>query len=63
MACVVDLRKPRLGEYKAPSSLSLYQYPPEVLHYSGNRISVTLGKDLTFISNVFVLLKCDWNYN
>ena len=59
MACVVDLRKPRLGEYKAPSSLSLYQYPPEVLHYSGNRISVTLGKDLTFISNVFVLLKCD----
>ena len=55
MACVVDFWKPRLGEYKAPSSLSLYQYPPEVLHCSGNRISVTSGKDLTFITNVFVL--------
>ena len=52
-----------LEEYKAPSSLSLRQYPPEVLHCSGNRISVTSGKDLTFITNVFLLLKCDWNYN
>ena len=55
MACVVDFWKPRLEEYKAPSSLSLCQYPPEVLHCSGNRISVTSGKDLTFITNVFVL--------
>ena len=60
---VVDFWKPRLEEYKAPSSLSLRQYPPEVLHSSGNRISVTSGKDLTFITNVFLLLKCDWNYN
>ena len=60
---VVDFWKPRLEEYKAPSSLSLRQYPPEVLHCSGNRISVTSGKDLTFITNVFLLLKCDWNYN
>ena len=59
MACVVDLRKPRLGEYKALSSLSLCQYLQEVLHCSGNRISVTLRKDLTFITNVFLLLKCD----
>ena len=59
MACVVDFWKPRLEEYKAPSSLSLCQYPPEVLHCSGNRISVTLRKDLTFITNVFLLLKCD----
>ena len=42
---VVDFWKPRLEEYKAPSSLSLRQYPPEVLHCSGNRISVTSGKD------------------
>ena len=55
IACVVDFWKPRLEEYKAPSSLSLHQYPPEVLHCSGNRISVTSGKDLTFITNVFVL--------
>ena len=55
IACVVDFWKPRLEEYKAPSSLSLRQYPPEVLHCSGNRISVTSGKDLTFITNVFVL--------
>ena len=46
-------------EYKALSSLSLCQYLQEVLHCSGNRISVTLGKDLIFITNVFVLLKCD----
>ena len=59
MACVVDFWKPRLGEYKALSSLSLCQYLQEVLHCSGNRISVTLEKDLTFITNVFVLLKCD----
>ena len=59
MACVVDFWKPRLGEYKALSSLSLCQYLQEILHCSGNRISVTLGKDLTFITNVFVLLKCD----
>ena len=59
MACMVDFWKPRLGEYKAPSSLSLCRYPPEVLHCSGNRISVTSGKELTFITNVFLLLKCN----
>ena len=64
MARGIDFWKPRLGEYTAPSSLCLCQYPPELSHRSGNRISVSSGKDLTFIANdIFLLLKCDGNYN
>lgn len=60
MAREVDFQKSRLGEYTAPSSLCLCQYPPEVSHCSGDRISVSLGKRLTFITNdIFVLLKFD----
>ena len=61
MARGMDFRKPRLGEYTAPSSLCSYQYPPEVSH---NRISVSSGKGLDFIKNdVFLILKYDGNYN
>ena len=30
--CGMDFQKPRLGEYTAPLSLCLHQYPPEALH-------------------------------
>ena len=66
MARGMDFRKPRLGEYvhTAPSSLCSYQYPPEVSHCSRNRISVSSGKGLNFITNdVVLLLKYDENYN
>ena len=64
MARGMDFRKPRLGEYTAPSSLCSYQYPPEVSHCSRNRISVSSGKGLDFITNdVFLLLKYDGNCN
>ena len=32
MARGMDVRKPRLGEYTAASSLCLCQHPPEVSH-------------------------------
>ena len=51
-------------EHKAPSSLCLCQYPPEVSHCSGNRIPVSSGKGLTFNTNdVFLFVKFDGNYN
>ena len=57
MARGMDSRKPKLGEYTAPSSLCLCQYLPEVLRCSRNRISVTSGKGLNFITiDVFLLL-------
>ena len=65
----MDFRKPRLGEYMAPSSLSLCQYLPEVSHCSRNRISVrkaqeSSGKGLNCITNdAFLLSKYDGNYN
>ena len=64
MAGGMDFRKPRLGEYvyTAPSSLCSYQYPPEVSHCSRNRISVSSGKGLNFITNdVNLLSKYDVN--
>ena len=45
--------EPRLGEYTASSSLCLCQYPPEVLHCSRNRISVSSRKSVKF------LIKCN----
>ena len=54
------------GRIQGPSSLSSCscQYPPEVSHCSGKRITVSAGKGLAFItSNVFLLLKYDGNYN
>ena len=64
MACGIDFWKPRLGEYMVPSSLCLCQYPPELSHRSGNRISASSGKGLNFITNdIFLLLRCDGNYN
>ena len=51
MAREMDFRKPRLGEYTAASSLCLCQHPPEVSHCSRNRISVSSGKGLSFITN------------
>ena len=45
MARGVDFGKPRLGEFTAPSSLSLCQYPPEVSHCSRNRISVRKSQE------------------
>ena len=66
MARGMDFWKPsyRLGEYTTPSSLCLCQYPPEVSRCSRNRISVSSGKRLDFITNdVFLLLKYDGNYN
>ena len=64
MARGIEFWKPRLGEYTAPSSLCLCQYPPELSRRSGNGISVSSGKDLTFIANdTFLLLKYDGNYN
>ena len=57
MARGMDFRKPRLGEYTAPSSLCLCQYLPEVLRCARNRTSVTSGKGLNFITiDVFLLL-------
>ena len=54
----------RLGEYTTPSNLCLCQYPHEVSHCSLNRISVSPGKGLKFITNdVRLLLKYDGNYN
>ena len=62
MARAMDFRKPRLGEYSTPSSLCLCQYPPKISHCSRNRISVSSGKGLHFITNyVFLLLECDGN--
>ena len=50
--------------YTAPSSLCLWQYPPKVSHCSRNRILVSSGKSLTFITNyVFLVTKYDGNYN
>ncbi|RMX44752.1 hypothetical protein pdam_00009181 [Pocillopora damicornis] len=64
MARGIDFRKPRLGEYTAASSLCLCQHPPEVLHCSRNRISVSSGKGLNFITNdIVLLLKHDGNKN
>ena len=64
MACGMDLRKLRLEECTAPSSLCLCQYPPEVSHCSRNRISVSSGKGLNFITNyVFLVTKYNGNYN
>ena len=64
MARGMDFRKPRLGEYTTPSNLCLCQYPHEVSHCSLNRISVSPGKGLKFITNdVRLLLKYDGNYN
>ena len=60
----MDFRKPRLGEYTAPLSLFLCQYPSEVAHCSRNRISVSSGKGLNFITiDVNLLSKYDGNYN
>ena len=48
------------GEYTAPSSLCLCQYPPEVSHCSRNRISVSSGKVFNSITNDVILsLKYD----
>ena len=64
MARGMDFRRPRLGEYTAPSSLCSYLYTPEFSHCSHNRISVSSGKGLDFIKNdVFLILKYDGNYN
>ena len=64
MARGIDFRKPRLGECTAASSLCLCQHPPEVLHCSRNRISVSSGKGLNFITNdIVLLLKHDGNKN
>ena len=61
MARGMDFRKSRLAEHKAPSSLSLCQYPPEVSHCSGNRIPLSSGKGLTFDTNdVFLFFKIRW---
>ena len=46
MARGMYFRKLRLEEYMAPSSLCLYQYPPEVSLCSRNRISVSSGKGM-----------------
>ena len=46
----MDFQKPRLREYTAPSSLCLCQYSPEVSHCSRDRISVSSGKGLNFIT-------------
>ena len=60
----IDLRKLRLGECTAASSLCLCQHPPEVSHCSRNRISASSGKGLNFITNdVVLLLKYDGNKN
>ena len=60
----IDFRKPKLREYTAPSSLCLCQHPPEVSHCSRNRISVSRGKGVNFITNVvFLLSKYEGNYN
>ena len=64
MARGIDFWEPRLEEHTAPSSFCLCQYLPELSHRSGNRISVSSEKSLTFITNVvFLLLKYDGNYN
>ena len=64
MACGMDFRKPRLAEYKDPSSLCLCQYAPEVSHCPGNRIPLSSGEGLTFNTNdVFLFVKFDGNYN
>ena len=41
MACGMDFRKPRLGEYTA---FELVFMPPEVSQCSRNRMSVSSGK-------------------
>ena len=57
MARGMDFRKPRLREYMASSSLCTCQYPPEVLHCSRSRLSVSLN----FIKNdVFLFVKIRW---
>ena len=64
MARGIDFWKPSLGEYTAPSSLCLCQYMPELSHRSGNSITVSSGKSLTFITNdIFLLLRYDGNCN
>ena len=64
MACRTEIWKHRLGEYTAPSSLCLCQCPPKVSHCPHNRILVSPGKGLNFITNsIFLLLKYDRNYN
>ena len=40
--------EPRLGEYMAPSSLCLCQYPPKVPQCSRNRISVRKAQERAY---------------
>ena len=62
MARGMNFEKPRLGQNTCPSSLCLFQYPLEVSHCSDNRISVSLGKGLNFITNyMFLFLNYDGN--
>ena len=64
MAHGMYFRKLRLGEYTTPSSFCLCQYPPEVSHGSRNRISVSSGKGLNFITNyVYLVTKYDGNHS
>ena len=64
MARGMDFWKPWLGEFMAPLSLFLCQYPSEVSHCSRNRILVSSGKGLNFITNdVNLLSRYDGNYN
>ena len=61
MARGMDFRKPRWVEHKAPSSLCLCQYPPEVSHCSGNRITLSSAEGLTLNANdIFLFLKIRW---
>ena len=48
--------KLRLKEYTAHPSLCLCQYPPEISYCSRNRISVSSGKGLNFITNYIFLV-------
>ena len=58
MACGMYFRKLKLEEYMAaPSSLCLCQHQLEVSHCSRNRISVSSGKGLNFITNYVLLVK------
>ena len=64
MARGMDSPNLRLGEYTAPLSLCLCQYPLEVSHCTHNKISVSSAKGSNFITNdVFLLSKYDGHYN
>ena len=64
MARGMVFRKPRLAEYTAPFELVVMPVSAEVSHCLRNRMSVSSGKGLNFITNdVFLLLKYDINYN